>query len=159
MLPKSLYYASNKYLAPWFYQNLTAFAPEPPFNRHVFVYRYKDNKGWSDWDYPAYPYLQAQWLNRFDPALKTHDQLELVGDNLYWAAKSIPGKNIYVTDRGKNLPAVKSCMSVIKMIRNDSSLIDSFQLGVYIERLRVNDLGVLSRIDSALFYPKYPWYE
>lgn len=157
MLPKSLFYASSQYLAPWFYQNLTAFAPEPPFNRHVFVYRLKDERGWSMWDYPAYPFLQKQWRNRFDPAIKTHDQLELVGDNLYWTGMSYPGENIYPTQEGRKLPAVISCKKVIQKVREDDSPIDSFQVAVYIERLRVDGEGVLSRTDSALFFPKYKW--
>ena len=157
MLPKSLFYASSQFLAPWFYQNLTAFAPEPPFNRHVFVYRVKDKSGWSKWDYPAYPYLQKQWQNRFDPAIKTQDQLELVGDNLYWTAHSYPGEKIYLTQGGRKLPAVVSCKKVMRKVQGQFFEIDSFQVAVYIERLRVNEEGVLSRTDSALFFPKYVW--
>ena len=122
------------------------------------VYRIKNNDGWSRWDYPAYPFLQRQWENRFDPALKTHDQLELVGDNLYWTAKSVPGSTIFRTQKGRHLPSVQSCVRVIEMVTEETE-IDSFQLAVYIERLRVDGNGNLSRLDSALFYPKYSWNE
>lgn len=156
ILPKRLYYATNSYLVPWFFQNLTAFAPDPPINRHVFVYRTLTNDTWSGWKYPAYHYLSKQWKNRFDVATKTHDQIELVGDHLYITANRYPGNGIYKSSNGATLPAVVSAKKVIELRRDDVSQIDSFQVAIYIQRVRSID-GRTVKTDSALFYPKFGW--
>ncbi len=83
LLPKKYYYLTNQYLVPWFYQNLTAFAPEPPYRRHVFVYRLRSNTNWSEWKQPARPHLERQWNNRFSISVKIHDQLENLAEQLY----------------------------------------------------------------------------
>lgn len=155
MLPKSLYYATNRYLSPWFYQNLTAFAPDPPFYRHVFVYRLKVDDEWTKWNNPARKYLLKTYENRFSTAAKTHDQLEAIGDYLYRTAKRPYSARFIHSDKGVELPAVISALKVIRMDDEKFSVADSFQVGVYIEHLRVDE-GLLTREDSALTYPKYP---
>lgn len=156
MLPKRLYYATNSYLVPWFFQNLTAFAPDPPINRHVFVYRTKVDDTWSGWKYPGFHYLFKQWENRFDVATKTHDQIELVGEHLYSTAIRYPGKEIYLTKKGRSLPTVVSAKKVIELRQSDSIQFDSFQVAVYIQHVRSIE-GNTVKSDSALFYPKYGW--
>ncbi len=158
MLPKRLYYATNSYLSPWFYQNLTAFAPEPPYNRHVFVYRLHVNQAWTKWKNPARKYLLKTYENRFDPAVKTHDQLELVGDNLYKTAINPYSAKYILGENGAKLPAVISALKVIRMEDSIWSEADSFQVGVYIERVRAES-GLLTRQDSALALPKFKTYD
>src|SRR5690606_34238342 len=100
---------------PWFLQNLTVFAPDPPMERHELIYRLKRNNQWGKWHNPRFRYLRRQWLNRFDPAVKTHDQMETISSHVHYTFTQPPGDEIIKTQKGVNLPAVLCVRKIIRM--------------------------------------------
>lgn len=157
ILPRSLFYLTSNYTQPWFLQNLTAFAPDPPDHRNVLVYRIHSDGNWNRWQYPARKYLQRQYQNRFDVAIKIHDQMEQVANNLRTSAALSPGKELFGTDRWDKLPIVDAVQRIVKMEEGDKS-IDSLQIGLYIEEVK-SDGNEIQYKDSAMVLPKHKWVE
>ena len=155
-LGERYYYLTYSYLSPWFYQNITAFAPEPPLDQKWFIYRVSRGGEWEDWKVPAFKYLRDQHSNRFSTSAKVHDQLEVVADYIYKTFDIKPADSLIQTSKGRDLPVVDAGMRVIKMEEGSFSAPDSFQLGVFIVRHSVVN-GVLDKRDTAKLFPKFQW--
>jgi hypothetical protein len=157
ILPRSLFYLTSVYTQPWFLQNLTAFAPDPPGERNVLVYRVYSNDKWGDWHYPAYKYLRRQYENRFDIASKTHDQMEQVANNLRTSYTNNPGKQVFEYGDWEKLPIVEAVQRIVELEENGES-IDSLQIGLYIEKVR--SIGnEIQYQDSGMILPKHAWVD
>lgn len=146
-LPEKFYYLTNHYVSPWFYQNFKVFAPEPPTFRRVFVYRVKLNGSWTQWNAPAFPWLQRHWNNRLSYASEMHDMLEALADNIVFTAERADISTYDADGQWHRLPAYQSAKDfVIKTHENA----DSLQMAVLIEHhIMVED--TLS--DSYSLYP------
>ena len=136
-------------MVPWCYQNLTAFAPEPPYRGYSFVYRVKRvGEPWSNWRYPAFGYLYDQWNNRFSISTKTHDQLENIGEYLYTSA--LRGKTTQIIPAQDHVPIMNACRRFVQFQTADSTA-DTIQVAVYHTYFEV-DKDELSILDSAYIF-------
>ena len=157
ILPKSLFTLTSVYSQPWFLQNLTAFAPDPPSERNVLLYRIYSGDGWGSWHYPGYKYLRRQYGNRFDVAAKTHDQMEQVANNLRSSYTLEPGKQLFESNNWRRLPIVDAVQRIV-LLEEDDGPIDSLQIGLYIQKLTSID-GEIQFRDSAMILPKHAWVD
>lgn len=150
------YYLTYHYLSPWFYQNITAFAPEPPLDQKWFIYRLKTEQGWSNWKYPAYKYLQGQWANRFSTDAKVHDQMEVVADYVFKTFTTSPADSLILTDRAPDLPVMDAAQRLIIWENPGALSIDSFQAGVFVRHHEVISRELI-KTDTAMLFPIVSW--
>lgn len=142
------YYLTKRYVSPWFYQNWRVFAPEPPTERRMFVYRVKNDSVWSSWNYPAFPFLQEHWSNRFSTASEMHDMIEALADNLVFTARRSDVGTYDKLGQWESLPAFKSAKKYILQHEPES---DSLQFAVLIE----HHILIENHLDDA--YSLYPF--
>lgn len=117
----------------------------------VFLYRTRSEEGWSRWQYPAYVYLQEHWSNPFGPALKMHDMLSSVAENLYKTANHVDLVNGQTTLPWSSLPAMNAAERFIAI--HETENIDSFQVVVFIEKHILTEDSILER-DSLVVFSK-----
>lgn len=146
-LPKKLYFVTNRYVSPWFYQNWRVFAPEPPTFRRIFVYRTNKDNHWSTWKNPSFSQLSAHWSNRFSCASEMLDMIEALGDNLAFTAERSDVSTYDNRGMWESLPAFKSAKNFIQMNNKEC---DSLQFAVLIEyHIDVNE----QRTKAFTLYP------
>lgn len=159
ILPQKLWYYAEAYVSPWFYQYFVAFAPEPPMESRRFLYKWKDEEGWSRWQYPAGRFLREHWAAPWGPSSEMYDMVQALAENLY---KTAARNGLQATDtsvRWRGFPAMEAAERYIAIeAARESMHIDSFRVVVWIEKhtLLGNNMYVS---DSLLVFPKYAWRE
>lgn len=157
MIPKKYGYVTSHYVRPWFGQNFMVFAPEPWNVRCLFLYRLKDENGWSRWKHPVYPYLQDQWKYRFHASAKMVDLLERMAINFWETQRYFDAQKLDPALRWQRTPTLQSAKAFIRW-KEDVSRCDSFQVVILLQpKMVVGD--TLQSTDTLIVLPNYAWHD
>lgn len=149
LLPERIHYATDRYVSPWFYIYLAAFAPEPPVTRWVFVYRLKHNGVWQAWRQPSKPLLARQRQNPFGPWVKELDVVEALAENMQKTVEMHGLKRGKTPERQK-FPAFEAALRYVEQ-RHEA---DSAEVGVWNRHYSV--VGDDVQFSDGFISYKYP---
>jgi len=150
--PTGIVQWSERYIVPWFYQNYLMFAPDPTDHINTFLYRTKDEQGWSAWHDPVHPHLQDHWKNRLSTGSDWYDLYNGAADLLFDGAMVAEFKPDVQDEDYHRLPAFLLAKRFVNRLEPDAT---TFQVGVLTEHHRVNDQG---HVNVQYLFQPYPIY-